>query len=746
MFSISVFIGDQSNTKQGELRNYETFEDLAKPFKKCTQGKKHSSYFVRGALEPMERKNKNMISSRLLVIDADMGMGGKAAPAPYIVHRKLKLRGINHFLYTSHSHSETANKFRVVVPCQVFIQAELEELMRGLLKGLEIGWVKEMGVMTQPWFTPTRDDVGDGQFKFYEYHEGQSYEQEIKAKSKAQEEEVCGQTESGSQAEEPQGLDQLHENIRTGSELHESLRTLTFQWVRDGMSSANAKAMAKSVMNGSAAAGTERWQTRYDDIDRMVDGVENSDEEFELDKIETRHHNGKMPRPPGMLGELYDAAYDFLLYQYPEVAMASAVGVVAGIAGRRFNMAQPIPAGLNVFLTVIASTGCGKDRINDFANLCIRGGEGVKSYASFIGPSYFTSPKAIINQFDDARSRLCIVSEAGMMLKVKSGNVEGTTAFILDALQCSHTGGYTKSHAYSSNDDSMPSLRAMAMTIVSESTPDQLYDAYQQSGALTSGYLPRQTLLKIGSRQTVMNRHVKNSLPEALGVRMNELLETCSAVQAEADPKAFMLMFEDGLEDDFYEYSTHYNEMSAEAEGIDAVKQHMATRAAQKACKLAGIATVFNKRRDADNALIVEKREWEWAKSLCDYEYDHITSALSGLGTDQGLDNAVRAVYQKLISICDDSIKDKKCKIDAKHRMSKVVPYSSLRIACKNNTNVTSINDSHGRMVTGLDKVLKHMEDNKALRFLDRDPLGGRSNKLVKVLPGMVEFIRPFGE
>ena len=737
MYSISVFIGDQSNTTHGETRHFETFEKLSHIFSKCNQGRKHSSYFVRGALDPVERLDKNMASSRLLIIDADIGVGGENAPSPYLVGRKLKMRGINHFIYTSHSHSDKQNKFRVVVPTkEPYVKEHLDQLMKGLLKGLGVGWVKEMGVMSQPWFSPTRDDPSDGLFKFSSFFEGEDYEQEIKAEKEA---EVSGQVEEGRAS----SLDELHENIRTGKELHESLRTLTFQWVRDGMSKANVKSMARTIMNGSSEAGTERWQTRYDDIDRMVDKVDqHEDVNFDLDEPEkTALLGAELPAPPGLLGDLYDSAHEFLLLQSKEVAFASALGAVAAVVGRKFNVMQPMPAGLNVFLTIIADTGCGKDRINDFIRLCIMSHEdGVKSYASFIAPSHFYGPKAIVDHFNNARSGISIISEGGMMMKVKSGNVEAKTAFMLDALQCSHAHGYTKAHGYSKSEDSLPSIRAMAMSVVSESTSSQMDEAWKETGALNSGYLPRQICLKIERNVIKSNRKIINSLPASLIDRFHELCEKCSAVQAEADPKVHELEFDDGLLEDYYDYYDRYLALRDEHAGIDGVKSNMASRVAQKAIRLAGLSTVFNKSANSTKCLIIEKQEWEWAKRFCDYEYENISSVLAGISGNQDMDNACLAVYNKIVNILENHITDKKCQIDVRYRNKKLIPYSKIKIACKNNPSVTSINDKYGSMNLGVDKVLKHMEDNKAIKFLSSDPLGGRSPRVIQILPGINDY------
>lgn len=751
-YSISVFIGNQMNTEQGTIQTYENFEDLANPFMSCRKGKKHSAYFVRGALEPMKRENANLKESSLLIIDADVGIDGGNAPSPGDVSAELKMRRVNHFIYTSHSHAESQNKYRVVIPTnRPFVNGELKDNMIKLLRGLGIGWVKEMGVMSQPWFTPTRDDPNDGLFYFDLYTEGQPWEiDNVKeSKDQATPEEPAPKPES---REGVETLDQLYENVRSGSELHESLLTISYQLVKDGMSKAHAKSMLRTIMNGSELAGTERWLERFNDIERMVDRVvDGSGEDFDLEHVPKSGASSTLPRPPGMLGELEQACYDSLLYQYREVSLVSALGLIAGIAGRKFNVITTQRTGLNLYLTLVADTGAGKDGINRFINGAIRKSvmdtkDAVNdTFTSFIGPASFTGAKGIFKAFKNARSRVCVMSEAGLMMKVKSGDQEGKSAALLNAYNESGSDSWTRFHVYSNEDDNIESLRAIAPTIISESTPGVLMEAYQSIGALATGYLPRQMVFKIAKRQTRMNRKVVDVLPGEVKDRLHDLLETCAQVQAHDDPMAYDMVFADDLIDDVFDYNEKYNAISEENTGVDTVKQHMATRIGLKVIRVAAVATVINKVSSDERALIIDKQEWEWAKELCDYEFEHITESLGGLAGNQSMDNACWAVYSKMEGIIENTIKDKKCQIDIRYRKRKIIPYSNLKIACKNNPAITEINDRSGQMKAGLDKVITHMVENKAIKIWDKDPLGGRSPKLIQVLEGINDYVQHFG-
>tara|TARA_R110000744_G_C19371578_1_gene562729 strand:+ start:24281 stop:26542 length:2262 start_codon:yes stop_codon:yes gene_type:complete len=748
MYEITYFKGSHTNTKDGQVWGFESFDELADEFSRCAKGAKFSAYIVRGKLAKGERKDSNLKSSKLLIIDGDEGLRGKPLCKPEEVHSALVEMGINHFIYTTHSHSTEQNKFRVVIASEQYEKDDtkgnnklvLKELA---LRGCKIKHVKEMNTWSQPWFVPTRDNPDDGLFEAYKFTDGKEWKvikDEQENESKSEEAETESSTDGNTET-----LDQMHENIRSGKEYHESLRTLSYQYVKDGMSGANTKAVLKSLLNGSKDAGSERWMVRFKDVDRLVEGalarVEGESAEFEMPDVESDVFQSDLPKPPGLLGELYDCCYDTLLYQYHEVALVSSIGLIAGICGRKFNVMEPAPSGLNLFLTIVAGTGFGKESIATFINKCVRGSsKGLKEHRSFIGPSNFTGPKAIVNSFTDARSRVCVISEAGLMMKVKSGNVEGKTAFILDAFSTSHSEGYTKESSYSSKDDYVAEIRAMAMTIISESTEEQLMDAYKGSGALASGYLPRQLIFKIHQRSDKVNRKAQYKLSDKLSAKLSELMELSASVQCEDDPSAVSLFFEDDAREDMLNYIDTYAGIAREFERTDVVKSVMATRIAQKAVRLAGICSVFNSKKIGSDITMIE---WEWAKSLCDYEFGNVTSALAGLAGNDDMDNAVLAVYNKIAGILDDSIRNKKCRIDYRYRKRKVITYGILKIATDKNTNVRSMGDNNnsGNYRTGLDKVLDYMEKQGVIKSLNVDPLGGKSTKLIQVNEGIVEFI-----
>lgn len=752
-YSITSFKSEKV-TKGGNVETYETFEDLANRFNNYKVDQKLGSGWVRGKLDPPERNDSCRTNSNLLIIDGDVAADGTNAPNPSTVHNILKGNDINHFIYTSHSHSVEKNKFRCVVPTNVpyTTNEQLRNEISRILKilgdaGYGIKFVKEMKAWSQIWFDPRRSEH-DGLFEFYFYDQGEDWN--VQESTQATEE---TSREESTQSGDSETLDKLLENIRTGEEYHESLRTLSFQYVKDGMSKANAKAILKAFMNASSDAGSERWTIRYEEIDRLVDGVKDDlDADFNMESIDIKYIPGQIPRPPGMFGRLEQACYESLLYKYREVSIVTTIGLIAGICGRKFNVVTTDRMGLNMYLTLIANTGVGKDGINKFINRTIRSatktaGEAIDDrYTSFIGPASFTGPKAIYNAFENSRSMVCVSSEQGLLLQSKSGDTAGKQSMILNMFNDSGSDVYTRSAYFSEKEKNIEPLRAVAATFISESTPTVLMEAYSGMGALDMGLLPRQMIFKIEKR-TRMSRDKKNNLPEDIVDRLHDLLEVCAEVQASDDPQAYDMVFSDDTYDDVFNYVDMYDDISDDNVGVDHIKAQMATRVNIKAIRLAAIATVINKRKHDPRALIIDKPEWEWAKAICDYEFNNVSNALT-LGAISGnsdMDAAVAAVYVKLFAIVDNTINSDRCKVDIRYQRQKLVPYSKLKIACSKHPAINKINDKHGRMIQGLDKVLDYMKESKVIQILDKDPLQGRSPKIIKVLSGIVDFIKPYG-
>src|SRR6185437_14748582 len=62
--------------------------------------------------------------------------------------------------------------------------------------------------------------------------------------------------------------------------------------------------------------------------------------------------------PPGLLGQIAQFIYKASDYPCYEIALAGAIGLMAGICGRTYNVSR---TGLNLYVVFLAVTGTGKE-------------------------------------------------------------------------------------------------------------------------------------------------------------------------------------------------------------------------------------------------------------------------------------------------------------------------------------------------------------------------------------------------
>ena len=238
MFHISMQASEKANSK---LELYPlTLEQLGSATSVVEKGGKLGKGFIRGKLNGPERCNEYLEYSRLLVIDGDGGINDKPTPNAEHCHQALKDLGYNHVLYTTHSHTSDYHKYRVVIEMSEDIKehelhANMSRLMEELYaQGVYLKYVSEMDTWSQIWFFPRRDNPDDGEFIHLEYHDGGLFETihvEKEQAEKTRKERVRTDTSS-----EAQTLDELFTNIYNGIEVHPSLRNLSYQLAKDGVS------------------------------------------------------------------------------------------------------------------------------------------------------------------------------------------------------------------------------------------------------------------------------------------------------------------------------------------------------------------------------------------------------------------------------------------------------------------------------------------------------------------------------
>lgn len=224
---------------------------------------------------------------------------------------------------------------------------------------------------------------------------------------------------------------------------------------------------------------------------------------------------GVNPFPPGLLGEIAQFLLDAAPRQVPDIALAGAIGLLSGIAGRGFNVSG---TGLNQYILLLAPTGTGKDLIaSGTGRLMSEVIKGVPSAGDFRGPGELVSSAGLIKWLDKKPSAYSILGEFGVKLKEMadpraSTHLSGLERILLQLYSKSGKGNTLDPMAYSDSQKNTSAIVSPALTILGESVPERFYEMLDDT-MIASGLLPRFLTFEYKGPRLYLNEGAENVRP-----------------------------------------------------------------------------------------------------------------------------------------------------------------------------------------------------------------------------------------
>lgn len=296
--------------------------------------------------------------------------------------------------------------------------------------------------------------------------------------------------------------------------------------------------------------------------------------------------------PPGLVGEVARFIYAYAPRPVAEIALAGAIGMIAGIAGRAYNISG---TGLNQYTLLIADTGAGKEAmargIDKLFNE-IRGT--VPAIQDFIGPGEIASSQAIIKYMSKGpTSFISVVGEFGIYLQ-QMANVNapphllGLRRFLLDAYNKSGEGQSLHPSIYSDKDKNTNSVQSPAFSLLGESSGEKFYEGLHD-GLIAEGLLPRFTIIEYNGPRPPQNYEASKAKPS------HDLLQNLATLCAHSlmlnsQNKAIGVELDNAADTRFREFDNHCD-MQINGSKKEARKQ-LWNRAHIKALKLAALVAV----------------------------------------------------------------------------------------------------------------------------------------------------------
>lgn len=294
--------------------------------------------------------------------------------------------------------------------------------------------------------------------------------------------------------------------------------------------------------------------------------------------------------PPGLVGELASYFHATSTRPVQEMALAAAIGLTAGVAGRAYNISA---TGLNQYLLVLAKTGSGKEGVaKGISNLISSIRPQVPMVDDFIGPGAFASGQALIRVLDQRPCFLSLLGEFGLRLQAMNDPRANAAERLLKTVLLDLYGksGFTdvlRSTAYSDQEKNTKAIRAPAVTLVGESTPETFYEGIN-AGDIADGLIPRFHVIEYTGRRPPRNRNAGCQPSPQLIDRFADLVVTSLTVQNNqtCQPIQMNKAAEDMLDAFDAHCDDHVNDSGSQGEA------QLWNRAHLKAIKLAGLLAV----------------------------------------------------------------------------------------------------------------------------------------------------------
>lgn len=236
-------------------------------------------------------------------------------------------------------------------------------------------------------------------------------------------------------------------------------------------------------------------------------------------------------RPPGLMGDIADFIYSNAARPIHEIALAGALGLMAGICGRSWNYHG---LGLNHYVCILVDSGAGKDAMRSgMTRLMAAVAEDHKSAMQYLGPQHIASGPALYKhlQTPGNESFVSYIPEIGHRLsaltdeRANERQLEYMRA-ILDLYSQSGPGQIVQKAVYADSDNNTVAVKQPAFSFVGDSTPEVFWEAVTDA-AVTNGLIPRLTLIPYSGPRPPTNPWanvvpVPDQLKKLLGVLVAE--------------------------------------------------------------------------------------------------------------------------------------------------------------------------------------------------------------------------------
>lgn len=353
---------------------------------------------------------------------------------------------------------------------------------------------------------------------------------------------------------------------------------------------------------------------------------------------------GQLEWPPGLVGEIAKYIFDNAPRPVKEVAIVSALGLMAGIVGLGWTLPQ---TGLNLYVILVGRSAVGKEAMHTGISSIVSSVMRQNPLFSFTDFNDYASGPALQKAVARNRCFVSVSGEWGHTLQKLAESDHNPTASSLRRVmthlyQKSGPGSMVGGITYSNKEENISSVDGVAFSLIGETTPAKYYDSLTQS-MMEDGFLSRFTMVEYTGDRPKLKADDPLPPSEELTTRIAELSKTAIArmspngsIRVQRDEDARIL---------FALYDEHCDNEINKTPDNEAWRQ-MWNRAHLKALRIAAILAVC----DNDTNPIITMKYGLWAIDLINRDIELMKRKFNE--GDIGNNDATRE--RKIMALCKD--------------------------------------------------------------------------------------------
>ena len=430
---------------------------------------------------------------------------------------------------------------------------------------------------------------------------------------------------------------------------------------------------------------------------------------------------GGMEWPSGFVGAIAAHIYHSAPRPVREVAIVAALGLMAGLCGKAYNISR---TGLNMYIILVARSAVGKEAMHSGISNILNSDRCADLQKHVCFNDYASGP-ALIKAANEKLSFVNVAGEFGRKL-ARMGDERESPNSPMHHLRTVLTNLYQKSGAgniaggikYSDKDKNTDSGKSIALSIIGETTPRTLYDSISQS-MMEDGFISRWLLFEYKGERPAQNPNAAKNVPlpenligKLMAITANvksiiesgQINETATEVQ-QSEQSAIDLQWFD-----------RFCDQQINGAGDNEAIRQIWNRAHLKVLRLSALLAVG----DNHIAPIIQPEHSNWALKVVYEEglamVKRIAEGDVGIGSGQ----EIARLEQLIKEYVTGAELPPSYKISTKMHKAGVIPYSYLKRRAER---LSCFYSHRNGVVRSLRESLIHLCDDGLLSELPRDKL-----------------------